>query len=156
MMQAFRSGPLFLLCAIVPIAGCSAQGNSQRISTVPVSGTVSLDGKPIAGATISFISTDSSRHSFMGATDSQGKYSLSEGANIGAQAGDYKVVIEYYTMPDGAPVEITPETDLEMLKKQGEVKLALPPVFSDPEQTELQAHVDTGKENVIDFELKSS
>lgn len=134
------------------LAGCSP-AKSDKPATVPVTGAVTLNEKPIPGATITFLATDTKRHSFVGTTDAGGKYQLSQGASTGAEPGEYKVVIEYFTKPGGIPPELQPGADLDMMKKQGEIVQSLPPHYSDAGQTQLKVNVTVG-ENVIDFPLK--
>jgi hypothetical protein len=61
-------------------------------SLVKVSGVVKLDGTPVEGATVSFVSEDG-KNTFAGFTDSGGNFTLSAGDKPGAQPGTYKVVV---------------------------------------------------------------
>lgn len=68
-------------------------------SAVPVSGKVSLDKKPLAGATVTFTPVASqgqkAGNSSMGVTNAQGEYSLTfvSGGTKGAVVGKHKVSI---------------------------------------------------------------
>ncbi len=75
------------LCAL---AGC---GGSDRPDTYPVTGTLTLNGKPVEGAEISFYGEGAARVAG-GRTNADGKYSLTTfETNDGAVAGDHVVTI---------------------------------------------------------------
>ena len=59
---------------------------------VPVNGIVTLDGKPVEGATVTF-GTDDGKRSYGGFTDASGAFSLSGGGVLGALPGTYKVTV---------------------------------------------------------------
>lgn len=56
-----------------------------------VNGVVTLDGNPVEGATVSFVSQDG--NTYTGFTDAQGNFSLSSGSAVGALPGEYKVTV---------------------------------------------------------------
>lgn len=68
------------------LAGCGG------VKLVPVEGTVKLDGKPVDGATVTFISDDGKWTAF-GTTDSSGHFSLQSGDKAGTLPGNYKVTV---------------------------------------------------------------
>jgi hypothetical protein len=59
--------------ALLFLPGCGKSGYSE-LGLVDVSGTVTLDGKPLPGAKVAFESED--KRSAMGTTDSSGRYIL--------------------------------------------------------------------------------
>lgn len=69
----------FALLAILAMAGC---GGAAAVQTADISGTVTLDGKPLAGVDVIFFHEESG-FSGVGRTDSQGKYTLAQGAAVG-------------------------------------------------------------------------
>ena len=71
-------GPPFAwLGLIVMAAGCGTTVPNQP-KLVPVSGAVTLNGKPLAGATVEFVPTGSTHGTgAYGCTDKTGKYELS-------------------------------------------------------------------------------
>jgi hypothetical protein len=75
---------LFLVVAIC-LTGC---GPSLR----QVKGVVTLDGNPVEGATVSFISEDK-KTVCDGHTDASGNFELTTGGKPGAPAGTYKVIV---------------------------------------------------------------
>jgi hypothetical protein len=74
-----QTGFRFLLTSVALAAfnGCSAtnQMDYGKVELVSVSGTVTLDGKPLAGAVITFDNTENGTFSFA-RTDSSGGYTL--------------------------------------------------------------------------------
>jgi hypothetical protein len=77
---------LGLMVGLVTAVGCGA-----RIS--PVEGVVTLDGKAVEGATVSFVPDDAKGKEANGLTDSSGHFTLKTGKKDGAQPGTYKVVV---------------------------------------------------------------
>ena len=119
-------------------AGC-ARGPGDTPDLGTVSGTVTLDGKPLAGATVEF-SPESGRPS-SGETDAGGKYVLQYSANNpGAKVGKHVVRIktEKYVEKANGETVMTEET--------------LPPKYH--AETELTEEVKAGP-NEINFDLQS-
>ena len=94
---------------LLVIAGCG--GDSGRISTYPVTGTVTGNGKPIVGAQITFHPEDEegTRPAF-GVTNQDGEFSLTTyDDGDGAIAGQYTVSIEKQAIRKEIDVEnLTP------------------------------------------------
>lgn len=95
---------------ILAATGCSG-------GIVPVSGVVTLDGKPVEGASVNFTPEKPESAGAGGAygkTDSQGRYSLKTviGDKPGTVAGKYKVTISLSRAtpnnPDGPEKELIP------------------------------------------------
>ncbi|MDR2706893.1 MAG: carboxypeptidase-like regulatory domain-containing protein [Planctomycetaceae bacterium] len=121
--KIFCSSILVLLGIIPMVIGCD---NSAPAN---VTGTVTLDGKPLPRAKVIFSPVDGSRSS-IGVTDSQGKYKLRFSASTqGATVGEHKVEIRTTpTESDSSvkikPVEIVParynkSTELKQTLKKG-------------------------------------
>lgn len=143
-----------LVCVCLISGGCGG-GASDKPKTEPVTGTITLDGTPLADATVTFVPDDKKANPGTGITKADGKYQLATTANPGAMPGTYKVVIEAYRANDGAALKVEEGTDIEQLKMAGQAKQILPPNYSDPTATELKAEVKSGSPNVHDFALKS-
>ena len=79
-----------LIVLLVAAAGCGG-----RRTPVPVSGTVTMDGKPVEGATVTFhlLGDDKEGRLATGQTDRTGTFHLKTGNEAGARPGEYKVVI---------------------------------------------------------------
>ena len=73
----------------------AAAGCGSRNTPVPVSGTVTLDGKPVDGALVTFhpLGDDKESRSATGQTDKTGTFQLKSGNEDRIRSGEYKVVI---------------------------------------------------------------
>lgn len=79
--------------------GC---GGSTNPPTEPVTGTVTLDGKAVEGAYVTFVADDSANQSAVGVTSAEGKFALTTfDADDGAMAGSYSIMITKFDTPDG-------------------------------------------------------
>ena len=132
----------FLLLALLPAlaaAGC------RRVDLPPVadvSGLVTLDGEPLAGADVQFVpdaSAGTEGAPGVGFTDESGRYELTTAKVRGAIIGRHKVRVEARGEPqsewDSLPPLITPER------------------YSDPETSGLAFDVTAGGANEINLEL---
>lgn len=94
MMLYWRRGPsllplLAVLCAALS-TGCTRHGGRR-----PIHGEVTLDGRPAAGAVISFQATEGSQGNSSGAVvDERGGFSIP--ASKGLLPGVYAVTIQYW------------------------------------------------------------
>jgi len=86
-------------------AGCGSQARTGTDPVYPVSGVISLRGKPVAGADVTFFNAQKNRSAF-GRTNDKGEYKLTTFApNDGAVEGQHVVtVIKLQTAPETAPV----------------------------------------------------
>ncbi|MGH7138975.1 MAG: carboxypeptidase-like regulatory domain-containing protein [Pirellulales bacterium] len=97
---------------ILPLSLSGCQKGSS-LKTVAVSGRVTLDGQPIEGATVSFLSKAGieTGHTASGITNAEGHYELQtyEATNLvkGAVPGEYNVIIAKYEAPKGLTKEQT-------------------------------------------------
>jgi hypothetical protein len=64
----------FIVCAIAGALGGCAKSGYGELGLLPVSGTVTLDGKPLSGAKVAFEGED--KRTAIGTTDSAGHYTL--------------------------------------------------------------------------------
>src|SRR5262245_16942823 len=132
MMLRFVAGTsLFML-----FAGCG------QSATVPVTGTVTMNGQPATDAEVIF--TPSKGRVASGTTDAAGKFTLSTNKpGDGAVPGDHKVtVVEYY--PPGKPPPMT----------SGGPPSRFPGKYGDASQTPLEAKVERGAKNDFSFDVK--
>jgi hypothetical protein len=92
------------LLGMCVLAGC----NSGGPALTPVSGTVTLDKKPFAGAQVRFLPQgDTLGHGGAGSTDADGKYEIiahRSNNRKGLLPGEYKVIVTRLLMPDGSPL----------------------------------------------------
>ena len=82
------------IAATIPLTGCAKK-------PVPVSGAVTLDGKAVEGATVTFTSDDG-QYTASGVTDVSGNFSLACTVGPGAYPGNYKVTVAKYPRVDNA------------------------------------------------------
>jgi hypothetical protein len=87
-MTSFKRG---VFC-LVPLAACLALGcGTKGPVMVPVSGTVTLDGQALEGASVNFVPVAGGRQA-TGQTDKSGKFALTSiKPSDGAPVGKYKV-----------------------------------------------------------------
>lgn len=135
-----RSATIFsfaLMCSLVVFNGC---GSSD--GRVPISGVVELDGKPLEGATVAFVSSSGASMS-AAFTDNQGKFQTR------VAAGKNKVSIAKVD-PNAVPVtEMSEEdmlmgTDEEVAKSAVKAKGALPTRYGDPNTSGLEFDIASG------------
>jgi hypothetical protein len=134
---AFAS--LFLSVPFI-LSGCADDNAPAKVT-----GTITLDGSPVAGAEVTFTPDDGTRIS-QGTTDNAGKYELWFSATAaGAAVGTHKVSIrstssdEYIPHPESN--EPPPATE------------TIPKRYNS--ETELSATVKSGR-NTVNFELTSN
>ena len=86
-----------LTVLLVAAAGCDGLR-----TPVPVNGTVTLDGTPVEGATVTFhlLGDDKEGRPATGQTDRTGTFHLKTGNEVGARPGEYKVVIVKNVLAD--------------------------------------------------------
>ena len=97
MLQRICLARLFGLAALVLFPGCSG---GEKLPTVPVIGTVTYNGAPLAGADISFLpkSAEAGARGASGTTDANGQFKMQTFLGgtttvAGALPGEYQVSI---------------------------------------------------------------
>ena len=89
-MQPVFSRWLFSITCILVVSGCGQSG--PKLGSV--TGTVTLDGKPVQGALVTFLSKAENGSSSFGKTDTNGKYQLEFSTErFGAMLGAHEVEI---------------------------------------------------------------
>ncbi|MDA0834688.1 MAG: carboxypeptidase regulatory-like domain-containing protein [Planctomycetota bacterium] len=129
---------LFLLTTLI-LSGCGGGGSGDLPELGQVSGTITLDDKPLAGAQVEFASEKA--RSSTAQTDAEGKYTLMyDHENKGAAVGNHKVRITTGMFAAGSDVA------------KGATTTTIPEKYNI--NTELTAEVVAG-ENTFDFKLTS-
>lgn len=166
MNAAFRCLAIGTVCALIWSAGCGgAEGDADRLPTVPVSGTVTYNGTAVADASVSLIpdlppgtppTEASNRKGAFARTDSAGKFNLmtyEEGD--GAVPGKYKVTV---TKVEGQPIGVEASEEEYAETPEGEEppppKPLLPEKYSNARTTPLDANIAEGDPVTLDLQLK--
>ena len=132
-----RAFPCTAVVAIL-LVGCSNSGADLSA----VSGRVTLDGEPLAGARLRFQPEAADGSPSYGSTDQEGRYQLSfKRGQKGALIGWHTVRIEAGAAPTGAEDKATSRPK------------RLPARYSD--SSELREEVKADEDNEIDFALTS-
>ncbi len=161
-MYKIRIGVVALLAlGVLSVLGCGSGPGDLN----PVSGKVTLDGEPLAGATVSFspVSDDSGRPA-VGTTNEQGVYELTDmrfsQAGPGVAPGEYQVTISKTSVAEQSyPEEDDPNYgDLPDPTGTGSsaVKSLVPEKYGDRSSSGLTATVESGSNENVDFELTSN
>ena len=132
---------VFFAVLCTSLAGCGSGLSS-------VSGTVTLDGKPLAGSdklsgTVQFSPETGRGATAVGNLDQNGRYNLSTGSRVGVLPGKYLVSV--------SAVEIIPP---KIAGEAGSGRLATPPRYADAKTSGFTAEVSSGR-NTFDYALWS-
>ena len=99
----------------IVLTGCSY---SSRRPTYPVTGTVTLKGKPLAGAAVTFVPTGNEGEAASAITDSEGKYALTTWrAGDGARPGEYRVKVSKQEQTSADPSKMVKNLSIEEEQK---------------------------------------
>jgi len=137
----------------LPVVGCS--GGSEK----KVTGTVTLDQKPLAEASLEFVGETGAQGAYKARTDAEGKFEiLSPGKGKPAmQPGRYKVFASKLVPAEikGKKVVIPPEHDAAQLEASGVVVDLLKKRYNDHEFPKLYVDLKEGSDTLPTIELKS-
>ena len=137
--RALHSLKFALMICFGVVVGCG-EGDPPL---APVSGVVTLDGKPLADATVEFVAE--SGWGSMGKTDDSGRYELLyRGREKGATTGQHKVRIS-------TKIEQNPDSANPVVQKGR--KESVPAKYNTA--TTLEAKVEAGEIVELNFDLKS-
>ena len=145
-----------VLALILAATGCGG-----TIKPVPVAGTVTLDGKPLADATVRFLPVGEG-HGAFGRTDENGNFKLTTfSTNDGALPGEYKITLSVDEVAKepvrAAPKGMNPKIQIMQTQmKQGKRPKAsvIPAPYLDAARTPLRQRVPPeGKVN-LDLDSK--
>jgi hypothetical protein len=153
MRIAGRATIVSAVIAISSLVGCSGQGSGDYAR---VSGVVTLNGDPVEGAKVTFVSTteaSGTRSEYATTTDSSGKYMIAAvGKNPGIPAGMYKVLVTKLVPKSGA--KIPEDFDMTQLEMSGLGVNTLPKEYADFGTTKFSATLEPGKNENVNFDLK--
>lgn len=143
-------GFLLLLCAL---AGCSGTPAGQR-PTAPVEVTITYKGSPVAGATVTFITSEEPKAA-TGITNDSGVAVLTTyQPNDGAIVGNNLITISKMEVDPKAekPLKDPSQADVVGYTPLSPLKSLLPKKYSMPGTSELQATVEK-KKNSFKYDL---
>ncbi len=132
--------------------GCGGGADGDRPATYPVSGTVAMNGQPVADANVNFQMVDGTGAA-VGVTDAHGRYELTTfTAGDGAMLGEYRVAVTQFDRPpaDADVDDDHPDYDPEAPTFVPEN--LLPERYADPATSGLTASVTEGQ-NTVDLDL---
>ncbi len=111
-----------------------------------ITGTVTLENKPLPGAQVVFLGEDEkNRAPIVSQTDDQGQYRLIGNKGRGIPVGKYKVVVTKQALPDGS----VPQGErLEQARSQGLLKNFVPKIYEDRSTTLLSFDIQAGAQTV--------
>lgn len=138
------------------VSGCGGSGSTGRPTTVPVSGTVLFEGRPVDGAQVTLVPQTPEGRAAFARTDAQGRFQLMTfTSGDGAIPGSYRVTISKEVIEGG----MSPEQAQEHFQKTGQpppdpkVTNQLPEKYKKPETSGLTATVSESGPNELKFEL---
>lgn len=123
-------------CATLTLAGC---GNS--LGTVPITGKVMYQGKPLADGTVLYSPVDPNGRQGRGELKPDGTFVISTNADQGAMPGEYKVVILALEPHPGEPGR--DGTNPNAAPPKIERGFVIPEKYTTPEETPFQDQVDS-------------
>jgi hypothetical protein len=101
--RSLRASSLIFAVASWGLAGCGSGDETARYKLVPVNGTVTLNGKPLEGAEVTFTPDDSNPASTPGGdiTGPEGNYKAMFRGRTGLASGKYTVKVRKIILPPG-------------------------------------------------------
>jgi hypothetical protein len=134
-----------LLLSLLISTGCGSD-----FKTVPVSGQVTLDDKPVVGAGVLYV-PKAAGPTARALTDQYGRYTLMTGKLAGTAPGDYRVAVMRNEVSgvgvDAEGLETAPG-------KASVVKFTLPQVYADPNTSPLEIKIE-GERQDADLKMTS-
>lgn len=145
-----------LICLLTFTAvGC---GGKAGPDLVPAKGVLTLDGKPLVGATIVLHPDNKKTREGVGLTDDRGTFVIRTAARAGAIPGHYKVTVQYYTKTDGSPLALTEQErqqglDITQLIAMGQAKSGVPSKYTEAVSTDVQIEIRPATQEPISVAL---
>jgi len=132
------------------LTACDAETKRDDLEVFPTWGTVRIKGKTVPGVSVIFFPDGvTSGQGGRGTTNESGEFILKyQDGRDGVPAGQYKVLFEHFTMPDGSKV---PES--EFPADLGAIN-QLPHQLSEYGSSPYKAEVPKGGTADLEFDLK--
>lgn len=147
-MSLLKSWPAAMAISCAILAGC---GPANRLDTVPATGVVTLDGEPIAGVAMTLVPQEGVKgRGGYAVTGEDGSYNFQvDPETEGVPPGAYRVLLQKYAMPDGSPIPTG------VSAADAGIVNVLPPIYSDPEKSQVLVTFPSPDGQGIPIELKS-
>jgi len=141
--------PLTLIVVMAAALGCGSDApkGPEKISTPPVDGVVTLNGKPAAEVSISLHHSEG-KVAPRGISDKDGKFSIATyGKDDGAPAGKYKVTAAKNMTKEISPGVLAPPPP-------GGFKSDIPTKYESVNTTDISVEIKAGEKNSLKIDLK--
>ncbi len=132
---------LALLFVSIFINGCKREAPPGPPKLVPVSGKITHEGKPLAGAVVVFNPSGTEGNLSIGETDANGEFKLSHMNFPGCSAGQYKVGVSLKMNSKGKPVTLSEQSALAPSAETMQAIEVIPDQYSSLGKTMLTAEV---------------
>jgi hypothetical protein len=128
---------------VFAVSGCLQSGGEK---VVPVTGTITQNGQPLANVRIEFNKTDTGAKSFA-ETDTQGNFTLTHThGKAGAELGKYRVSVFQKGKPIPLPAGKKPEDVPEEIRNQTTPDIPITNSDESPIEIEIK---ESGKNNIV-------
>jgi len=145
-----------IFTAVALVAGC---GGSGKLVTYKVTGTVTMDGEPLAGASVFFTPKSGGQgDAAVGKTDENGQYVLQTilgNPDAGTSRGEYMVHFNKKEIVEMPPPVLDSRGRPISYPEPPSAKSLIPIKYEKGETSGLTATVEKGKKNEFDFDLLS-
>jgi hypothetical protein len=139
---------LVVAAALVLAAGCRTSPPEATVS-----GTVLLDGEPLAGANVQFHPRDDlTLGLYYGKTDAQGRFTLRGRGGPAVKPGRYVVLVRRLVKKDGTPPRA--DEDQSAFIMPGSLTNTLPELYGDKGSSPHTVEVRPGHNDLPPIELK--
>lgn len=141
--------PLTLIVVITAALGCGSDApkGPEKLSTTPVDGVVTLNGKPAAEVSVSLHHSEG-KVAPRGISDKDGKFSIATyGKDDGAPAGKYKVTAAKNMTKEISPGVLAPPPP-------GGFKSDIPIKYESVNTTDISVEIKVGEKNSLKIDLK--
>lgn len=141
--------PVGFVVTVLAALGCGSDApkGPEKISTIPVDGVVTLNGKPAADVSISLHHSEG-KVAPRGMSDKDGKFSIyTYGKDDGAPAGKYKVTAAKNMTKEISPGVLAPAPP-------GGFKSDIPTKYESVNTTDISVEIKAGEKNSLKIDLK--
>ena len=142
---------LVLITSLLAASGCGSE-KAHIEKVVPVSGTLTYQGKPLEFYQVTFMPEDGRRPA-IGVTDATGKFTMGTNTtNDGAPPGPTKIAVVWVGPPSNS--QPGSETIIDDPSKLPKPKIKIPEKYNDPAKSGLSQDVPSGGLSDLKLELK--